>query len=366
MSPLFRLPLAAVLIGAMIALSGCVSLNSADIPYAALDAKYTSTQSHFLDMRDGVRLHYRDEGPRGAPVLVMVHGFSASLQAWEPWVERLSPDYRIISLDLPGHGLTEAPTSYAPSIDGYADLVDTLVGRLGVTSYVVIGNSMGGAAAWDDALRHPGHVRALVLVDAAGWPLSKSKGVPPVMYALMRSGVGRAALDHVDTRPMATSGLKSAYVDPLLVTPALIDRYVDLSRAPGHRDMLLRIQSRPAARVTPDTFKTIAVPTLVMHGQADALIPVADGRAFAAAIPGARLVTYPGVGHVPMEQIPDLTAQDLRAFLKSLAPSPAPSTATRSPSPKEGGEGRLSSPPGGSPPEGEDGGSTPQTSGFRP
>lgn len=308
----------AALVAACAVLSGCVSLNSADIPYAALDARYASPQSHFLDMPDGVRLHYRDEGPRGAAVLVMIHGFSASLQAWEPWVTRLSPDYRIITLDLPGHGLTEAPASYAPSIDGYADLVDALAGRLGVTSYVVIGNSMGGAAAWDDAVRHSGHVRALVLIDAAGWPLSKAKGAPPLMYALMRSGVGRAALDHVDTRPMATSGLKSAYVDPALVTRALIDRYVDLSRAPGHRDMLLRIQSRPAARVTPDTFKTIAAPTLVMHGQADALIPVADGRAFAAAIPGARLVTYPGVGHVPMEQIPDQSAQDLRAFMKAL------------------------------------------------
>jgi pimeloyl-ACP methyl ester carboxylesterase len=310
-------PIAAALTAGAL-LSGCVSLATGDIPYASLRAKYAAPGSRFIDMPGGLKVRYRDEGPREAPALVLVHGFSASLDAWQAWEARLSPDYRVISLDLPGHGLTEAPGAYAPSIDAYADLVDDLAGRLGVTSYVVAGNSMGGATAWDDALRHADHVRALVLVDAAGWPGDRRAGGPPLAAGLMRSGVGRAMLRHVDTRPMATSGLKSAYVDQSLVTPALVDRYVDFSRAPGHRDMLLRIRSRPATPITAATFAAIAKPTLVLHGEADALIPLADGKAFAAAIPGARLITYPGVGHVPMEQIPDRSAADLRDFLKSL------------------------------------------------
>ena len=310
-------PIALAVAGMLLA--GCAS----DISYGALEAKYDAPVSHYLDTPDGLHVRYRDQGPRGAPALVMIHGFSASLEAWTPWAERLSGQYRVISLDLPGHGLTRAPASWAPSIDAYADLADGLAARLGVRSYVVIGNSMGGAAAWDDALRHPGHVRGLVLVDSAGWPGEKAGGAPPLVFNMMRSGPGRAVLRHIDTTPMARSGLKSAYVDPALVTPALVGRYVDYSRAPGHRDLLLRIRSRPAAAIDAGSFKAIAVPTLVIHGEADALIPVANGRAFAAAIPGARLITYPGVGHVPMEQIPDRSAADLKAFLADL---PAPSS----------------------------------------
>ncbi len=310
-----RTALLAALSLACAALAGCVGFSS-DIPYSTLDTRYGGPPSQWWDTSDGLRVRFRDEGPREAPVLLMIHGFSASLEAWAPWTSRLSGDYRIISLDLPGHGLTRAPASWKPSIDAYADLADSLAAHLGVTRYVVIGNSMGGAAAWDDALRHKDHVRALVLVDSAGWPGAHGEGSP--LFAVMRGPVGRAVFDHIDTRSMATSGLRQAYVDPALVTPALIDRYVDFSRAPGHRDTLLRIRSRPAAAITAASLVAITVPTLVMHGEADRLIPLSDGKAFAGAIPGAKLITYPGVGHVPMEQAPDASAADLRLFLEAL------------------------------------------------
>jgi pimeloyl-ACP methyl ester carboxylesterase len=271
-----------------------------------------------MDLPAGLRVHYRDQGnPTGLPV-VMIHGFSASLQAWEPWVARLGSSYRIVTLDLPGHGLTRAPAGYAASMDRYADVVDALAGRLRLGRYVVVGNSMGGAVAWDDALRHPDEVRGLVLVDAAGWPDKRRGENEPLIFKLMANPVGRALIKNLDNRAMAQSALKAAYLDPTLVTPALVDRYVELSRAPGHRDILLSIESRPSGGVTVETFKAIHTPTLVIHGDQDALIPVSSGRAFAADIPGARLVTYPGVGHVPMEQIPDRSAQDLRALLQGL------------------------------------------------
>ncbi len=105
--------LAAVGVAAAVSLSACLA---GDIPYATLEAKYASPASQYADLPGGVRVHYRDEGPRqAARTLVLIHGFSASLHAWEPWVERLSKDYRVVTLDLPGHGLTRAPGDYAPS-----------------------------------------------------------------------------------------------------------------------------------------------------------------------------------------------------------------------------------------------------------
>jgi pimeloyl-ACP methyl ester carboxylesterase len=296
-----------------------IALQRPDIPLATLKAKYANAQSRYIAMPGGVRMHYRDQGDPAGPPVVLIHGFAASLHAWEPWAARLGDKYRVVTLDLPGHGLTEAPAGYVASTDKNADLVDALAERLKLGPYVVAGNSMGGGVAWNLALRHPDHIRGLVLVDAAGWPrVAARQGPPPLVFALMRGPVGRALLRNIDTSGMARGGLKSAYVDPALVTPALVNRYVEFSRAPGHRDILLSIDNRRSTPTTPATFTAIKAPTLVMHGEADALIPVADGRALAAAIPGARLITYPGVGHVPMEQIPDKSAADLRAFLDSL------------------------------------------------
>jgi pimeloyl-ACP methyl ester carboxylesterase len=252
---------------------------------------------------------------------VLIHGFSASLHAWEPWVQRLSPDYRIVTLDLPGHGLTRAPDDYAPSTSNSVRVVDELAGRLGLTRFVVGGNSMGGGVAWNYALAHPGKLDGLVLVASAGWPdPERSREGAPLVFRLLANPVGRAVLRNADPGAFAERGLKQAYLDESLVTDAVLDRYVELARAPGHRAILTGGRGGPPPAVTPETFKAIQVPTLVMTGEQDAIIPADHSRGLAGAIPGAKLVIYPDGGHVPMEQLPDRSAADLRAFLEALKP----------------------------------------------
>ncbi len=304
-----------------LAAAGCM-VWSPDIPFSTLEAKYANAQSKFMDLPGGLHIHYRDQGDPNGPPIVMVHGFSASLHAWEPWVARLGDDYRIVTLDLPGHGLTRAPSTYVASLERYADVVDTVAQRLNLGPYVVVGNSMGGGAAWELALRHPDHVRGLVLVDSVGWPMPQRNEGSPLVFKILSNPLGRLVLRNINTRRLAERGLRSAYVDQSLVTSALVDRYVDLSRAPGHRSILLNGQERGSAPITADTFRAIKVPTLVMHGEADVVIPVEAGRGLASAIPEAKLITYPGVGHVPMEQIPDQSARDLRSFMSGLDTSP--------------------------------------------
>ncbi len=311
------LALAGALIG--LALAGCAR----DIPYATLKAKYATPASRFMTLPDGVTVHYRDQGKADAPPIVMVHGFAANLDAWEPWVARLGPEHRIITLDLPAHGLTTVPAGYKVSTEGQVEVVDQLTRLLHADRFVLAGNSMGGGVAWNYALAHPERVAALVLVDPAGMPPSPKPGAKkregqPAVFVIMRNPLGRAILRKIDPRPLAEKGLKQAYIDEKLVTPALVDRYVELARAPGHRDLLLNGQGRPRKPVDATTFQAIHAPTLVMHGEADTVIPVEAGKALAAAIPGAKLILYPGVGHVPMEQIPDRSAADVRAFLAAL------------------------------------------------
>lgn len=299
-----------------LALTGCLAR---DIPYATLEARYSSPASRYMDLPGGLRVHYRDEGPREAPVVVLAHGFSASLHAWEPWVARLGGEYRIVTLDLPGHGLTRAPSDFQASTDRSVAVVDQLTRKLGIERFVVGGNSMGGGVAWNYALAHPDRVRGLILVDAAGWPdPERSREGSPLVFKLLGNPVGRTILRNADPGLMAEKGLKQAYGDERLVTPELVTRYVELARAPGHRAILTSGRGAPARTVTPETFKAIRAPTLVMTGEKDTVIPAAHARGFASAIPGAKLVTYPEGGHVPMEQLPDQTAADVRAFLKSL------------------------------------------------
>ncbi|RRN62581.1 alpha/beta fold hydrolase [Caulobacter sp. 602-1] len=297
----------------VLATAGWFLLQRPDIPYAALEARYGYADSRYMDLPGGVRAHYRDLGPRAAPAIVLVHGFSASTHAWDAWAKALSSDYRVVVLDLPGHGLTRAPPGYAAGRDGFDTVVDGVTGKLGLTRFTLGGNSMGGGVAWAYALNHPDKVQRLVLVDAAGWPTSKAGGAS--IFAILRNPLGRKLLRNIDTRPLVAQGLRAAYLDPRLVTPDLIDRYVDLARAPGHRDILLGLQTGPRRLATTADLSRIHVPTLVMFGQDDRLIPAADGEKFHKAIPGATLILYPGVGHVPMEQIPDRSVADLKAWL---------------------------------------------------
>jgi len=305
---------------AVVALAGCAG----DIPQARLEAKYANAASRFATLPDGVRVHYRDQGAPDGPPIVMVHGFSANLDAWEPWVRRLGGTHRIITLDLPAHGLTVVPEGWRISTPGYVEVVDQLTRSLHVDRFALAGNSMGGGVAWSYALAHPERVSALILVDAVGLPAPSAKPRregPPAVFALMRNPVGRAVLRRIDPRPLAERGLKQAYVDPALVTPALVDRYVELARAPRHRELLLT--AAPPVAPSAEALRRVSAPTLVLHGERDALIPVESGRATAAAIPGARLIVYPGVGHVPMEQIPDRSAADVEAFLATAGQSAA-------------------------------------------
>jgi pimeloyl-ACP methyl ester carboxylesterase len=306
-----------VILAAAMAL-GLSACAGPDIPFASLNAKYANPQSKWMDLPDGLKVHYRDEGRRDGRAIVLIHGFSASLHAWEPWVQRLAPDYRVITLDLPGHGLTKAPKGYRVGPDTQVKVVDHVTARLGAERFVVGGNSMGGGVSWRYALAYPEKVEALVLVNAAGWPSERSGDGPPLVFRLLGNPVGRAIIKSFDTRPMAEGGLKSAYYDPKIVTPDLIDRYVDFSRAPGHKDILLTQQQGGRTPVTPATFAAIKAPTLIIHGEQDSVIPAASSRGLAGAIPGAKLIIYDGVGHVPMEQIPERSWQDLKAFLKTL------------------------------------------------
>jgi pimeloyl-ACP methyl ester carboxylesterase len=299
-----------------------LKLRGPDIPYETLEAKYANGASHFVDLPGGFHVHYRDEGDSNRPLLLLLHGFGDSFTSWEGWVPELEGKFRVISLDFPGHGLTRAPPGYRLSGAGLADFVDAFAAQLALPQFAVAGNSLGGAVAWQLAVRHPQRIDALILVDAAGFPNEKPPAEVPLAFRILRYPIGRALLRNIDNRPLIAEGLKTDVYDKSLITPARVDRWAEFQRAPGHRAILMDIDLGRQAQATAALLGTIKVPTLILHGENDVLIEPASARKFAAAIPGAKLILYSRVGHLPQIEIPQRSAADAAAFLEELPAHP--------------------------------------------
>lgn len=292
-----------------------LALRGPDISYEALEAEYADGSSRFIDLPGGLHVHYQEHGDAHLPPLVLLHGFGDSHRSWDGWVTELEGRFHVISIDFPGHGLTRAPEDYRLTPAGLADFVDAFAAKLGLPPFAVAGNSMGGGAAWQLAVRHPTRIDALILVDAAGWPAEHAPGKIPLAFRLLQYPLGRALLRNIDNSPLIAEGLKTDVFDRALITPQLVHRWADFQRAPGHRRILMNLSFGELGTASAAVLGGIRVPTLVLNGVNDVLVEPASARKFAAAIPGARLTLYEHVGHLPQIEIPQRSAADVAAFL---------------------------------------------------
>lgn len=313
----------ALVIVAVVLVAGWFGLRRADIPQADLEARYGVPGARFAELGDGLRVRYLAQGSADAPVLLLVHGYTSSLESWLPWMKALSGQYRVVALDLPGHGLTQAPKGWEASPAAYAALIERFAARQGLTRFVIAGESMGGWVAWEYALAHPERLNGLVLVDSSGWPDERAatkRADDSFLVRSLHNPVGRFLLQDLDARNNLRNGLLRSFEDDRLVTDAMVDRYWDFNRAPGHRtiitDLFVNWDQWPMA--TQLRLSAIRTPTLIMHGEKDELVPLDHARQFAAAIPGSQLIVYQGVGHIPPEEAPARSAADLKAFLGKL------------------------------------------------
>jgi len=310
----------AVLVVAAIAL-----LWRGDIPFETLEQRYAVATSNYVDLPGGVRAHYRDDGPRDAPVLLLVHGFGDSFMSWSGWIDALSQHYRVVTVDVPGHGLTRTPPGYVPTAQGQTEFIEAFAAATQLPPFAIAGNSMGGGIAWRTALAHPERVRALILIDSAGFANQSTGPAPPtpLAFRLLASPAGQWALKHLETRPLTKASLQNTLLGNPVVTDAFITAWVDVQRAPGHRDILMATMAGGAAGLAdPAALATIRAPTLIQWGAGDPLIPPDAAERFAAAIPGSELIIYPDTGHMPQLEAPERTAADAHAFLQRALAAP--------------------------------------------
>lgn len=320
-----------VLVGIAVLVAGALAAGlRAEVPAAELEARYATPPSRFLDV-DGLRIHYREQGQ--GPALVLLHGSNSSLFTWEGWVRELSGQYRVITLDLPGHGLTGPDAKARYTYTGMAEVLEAFRARLGLERFHLGGNSMGGAVAWHYALAHPERVDRLVLVAAAGYP---RKEPAPLVFRLMRAPVLGNVLSRVTPRWIIDRNLRVVYADPSQVTDALAGQYHALLLREGNRDA-----TRERLRMTSvddglwQRLGELKAPTLILWGGKDRWILPAYAERFDQDIPDSRRVVYPDLGHVPMEEDPAHTAGEVRSFLEEGA-RPGPDSVTASPPPSSG------------------------------
>lgn len=292
-------------------------IRAPDRAVETLVARWAPPPSDFVEVK-GQLVHLRDEGPRDDPApLVLIHGTSSSLHTWEGWVAALKSQRRVITFDLPGFGLTGPfAGQYTPDDyrgDTLARFVIDLLDHLRLQQVVLGGNSLGGEVAWRVASLAPTRVQRLILVDASGYDFVPEN--MPLGFRLARLPVISRLSEHFLPRGLVEASVRSVYGDPRKVNAALVERYEEMTLREGNRRALrLRMQQlemgEHAARIV-----QLKLPTLVIWGAKDQLIPPAYAERFARDIAGSRLVVFPELGHVPMEEDPVRTADLVRGFL---------------------------------------------------
>jgi pimeloyl-ACP methyl ester carboxylesterase len=301
---------ALVLVPLVLVLAGLAAwLYTPDRSAAALREKYDDAATSYIPL-DGIVLRVRDTGPRGAPAVILLHGFGASLETWQPWADRLSENYRVIRFDLPGFGLTGPDPTGDYSDRRATQLIAALMDHFGIPAAAVIGNSLGGRIAWQFAAADPVRVTKLVLISpdgfaSAGFEYGKAPEIPLIMQLFPY------------TLPafMLRASLAPAYADPRRITPSIFARYQDFMLAPGDRTaMLARMRQTILADPAP-ILRQIRCPTLLLWGAKDGMIPISNAGDYLRDIPHARLVTLATLGHVPFEEDPAASLPPVLAFL---------------------------------------------------
>jgi len=311
-----RWHLAVWLLAATAALAGAATwAYTPSLPAEVLISRYTNEASRFIDI-DGAHVHIRDQGnPWGLPI-VLIHGASGSLHVWEGWTGALGDKVRLISVDLPGHGLTGAWPRNEYTVEAYDDFIDALIRTLNLDRFVLVGHSLGGGVAWHFAATHPGRVSQLILIDSAGYPPGGSDIRWPTRLARLPL-IGDVGI-YFKPEPWVRRTLLEEFADPSMVTNQRVKRTAELQRFPGNQEATLE-RARTQALLDPTLVKRVNVRTLILWGRKDRWVPIADAMRFKRDIKGSRLEIFDCLGHDPMEEDPKASAAVVADFLRPIA-----------------------------------------------
>ncbi len=265
---------------------------------------FHSDHSRFVDV-DGVRVHYQEAGDPLAPALVLIHGFASSTLVWSKVFLRLAAaGFRVIAIDMLGFGYSGKPRNGEYTIAGQASLLVGLLDRLKIKRATLVGSSYGGAVAATCALDYPQRVDKLVLIGTVN-------NNRPLNYKLMRVFSSRVFGDVVSplligSRSLLRRRMKRVYDrhEWVLDERRVDARHLPLRASGTQRAIIRTVRCWDAERISREAH-LIKQPTLLLWGEKDCEIPLADGERLHDQIPESRLIVFLNCGHIPHEEYPE-------------------------------------------------------------
>jgi pimeloyl-ACP methyl ester carboxylesterase len=227
----------------------------------------------------------------------------------------MSAERRVISLDLPGFGLTGPSPENTYNFDYYSKFIDSFTSRLALKKFILVGNSMGGAIAWNYTLHNPAQVSKLILIDASGYPKKNESG--SLGFTIASTPVINNLLLFITPKMLVRKSLETIYYDQTRVTDAQVTRFHDVAIREGNRAAALQIfKGSFGTTKNKGDIRQIQTPTLILWGDKDNLISVENANRFKEDIRNSKVEIYPNVGHVPMEEVPMKVANSILNFVR--------------------------------------------------
>lgn len=281
-----------------------------DIPAEELEAKYASPESRFMNV-DGVRFHYRDEGE--GPGVLLLHANFGNLIGWDPWVESLKDSYRVVRMDFTSHGLTGPDPTDDYTLERTLALTEKFIDAVGLDRFSIGGTSIGGTIAIRYTAKHPDRIDNLILLSPGsleGRDIKSSRrgDMPDAAYALT----------YILPRALPEYMLEEGFGDGEKLTDELIDRWYDMWMREGQREAQLDRLSQYKPGNIEEIIRSLTPPTLLLWGEANttAHFDQADEfRVLLENVESLKFISYPGVGHMAVQEAGEETGRDVRAFL---------------------------------------------------
>lgn len=288
----------------------------ADVSFDDARAEVPNSQdSKFVEI-EGLRIHYQEKGT-GTP-LVLLHGYTSSTYSWKDVFEPLSQNFRVIAVDLKGFGFSGKPdgdyTRRAQAV-----LIAQILDRLKIERSWFAGNSMGGEIALNIALQNPQRIAGLILIDSAGVAVSGGSSLAPGYAKVPFVAPALTALALTSDR-LVREGLEKSFYDDVKITDERVASYYRPLRTRGGQMAAIRARTQAGEFPVEQDLNKLNVPTLLIWGANDEVIPLEAGRKMNSLIKDSKLIVIEKCGHLPQEEMPERVLNEITKFVGSFEP----------------------------------------------